>query len=107
MTPPHSVVQERQDDTASVRFDGELDVATAPALIDCASLALDGEPRLRLDLSGVTFIDSVGMKALLTIQQRAVRLGTDLEVVVSEEPVARLLRVATLDEVIRPVLATA
>ena len=48
---------------------GDLDLATTPQLLD-ALKALPVGAAVRLDLSGVAFIDSVGLKALLTAQHR-------------------------------------
>ena len=44
---------------------GELDAATAPVLVD-ALRSLNGERDVALDLSGLTFIDSSGLHALVT-----------------------------------------
>ncbi|RAY17093.1 anti-sigma factor antagonist [Actinomadura craniellae] len=56
---------------------GELDLTTAPRLESEVTAALDmpGDPRLALDLAGVTFCDSSGLAAFIrlwrNVQQRA------------------------------------
>lgn len=48
---------------------GELDLATAPRLLEAAEQALARRPGapLAIELSGLTFIDSSGLRALLSI----------------------------------------
>ena len=53
-------------DQGRVRASGELDVATAPMLL--ITLSRLEEDAHALDLSGVTFMDSTGLRALLTAQ---------------------------------------
>ena len=64
------------DDGPGVVAVGELDLATTPAFTAALSEALDDERQtLTIDLSGVTFCDSTGLRALLTAPgHRPVRL---------------------------------
>jgi anti-sigma B factor antagonist len=48
---------------------GEVDLSTAPHLLDAVGAALDGQGMVVLDLAGVTFIDSQGIRALLHAYQ--------------------------------------
>lgn len=58
------VAREREGDGVRLVVRGELDIATVPVLE--RALALDGEAeRVVLDLAGVTFIDSTGLRLLL------------------------------------------
>ena len=50
-------------------LDGELDIATVPALTAAISDSLGKGGPLTLDLSGVTFIDSSGVGAILKAGQ--------------------------------------
>lgn len=58
---------------------GELDIATAPKLLDATQTAArDGVTgRIVVDLSPVTFIDSSGLGALLRCQRCARQAGRD------------------------------
>jgi anti-sigma B factor antagonist len=47
------------------RLEGELDMATAGALTQLLVAASEGDTPLVLDFSGVTFMDSSGLRALL------------------------------------------
>jgi len=51
--------------------EGELDIATAPTLKESLTAALDsGATRIVVDLSGVTFMDSVSLAAILHARRR-------------------------------------
>ncbi|MET9465462.1 STAS domain-containing protein [Streptomyces sp. NPDC006544] len=57
-----------------VRLAGELDVATAPAVRDAVRQSLDSHPALlRIDISGVSFCDCSGLRALLWAKAEAAR----------------------------------
>lgn len=73
---------------------GEIDISSAPALEQAIDLALDdGADRIALDLGNVTFMDSTGLRTLITTQRRLNDPG-DLAVVVGAGPVRRLLEIA-------------
>ena len=58
----HEVAGER----ATIRVVGELDIATAPALAEALDSALGSDAAIvLLDLDGVTFIDSAGVRVVL------------------------------------------
>ncbi|MFE9139483.1 STAS domain-containing protein [Streptomyces sp. NPDC007355] len=59
-------------DTAELHLTGELDLATAPLLLQAAATALSTRPRhLYLDLSGLTFCDHTGLRALHRLTHQA------------------------------------
>lgn len=75
---------ERRLDRAVIRVWGELDIATGPEL--AASLAVQaarGRPTL-LDLSGVEFMDSTGLRLLIQTYERARHDGLGFELITSE-----------------------
>jgi anti-sigma B factor antagonist len=73
---------------------GEIDISSAPVLEQTIDLALaDGAVRIALDLGNVTFMDSTGLRTIMTTQRRLKDPG-DLAVVVGAGPVRRLLEVA-------------
>lgn len=56
------------DDVRIIECKGELDIATAPEVENIARGLVDqGASRLRLDWSGLTFMDSTGIRLLLEI----------------------------------------
>ncbi len=63
--------------TVTVR--GEVDLATAPDLEACVRQALDDAPRgVVLDLEGLTFIDSSGLRALVSVSKDAGARGASV-----------------------------
>jgi anti-anti-sigma factor len=86
------------DDRALVTVAGEVDLETASQLGDHALGAMqEVSPHLVLDLSGVTFMDSTGLKVLLSVQQRADLAHGSLAVVGTTRPVRRILELTGLD----------
>jgi anti-sigma B factor antagonist len=58
--------------TASLKLEGELDIASAPALEEHLSTVEEGHPeRVVIDLGGLAFIDSTGLRVLLQANARA------------------------------------
>ncbi|MDA0168446.1 STAS domain-containing protein [Solirubrobacter taibaiensis] len=59
-----------------ITVSGELDIATAPALRDLLEAAAEaGTDRLVIDLSAVSFLDSVALATILHAKQRLPRDG--------------------------------
>lgn len=80
------------DHTAIVRVVGEIDVATSPRITDAVHDAVSrGATQLVLDLSGVTFMDSSGIAALI-----ATRSAAPVVLRSPSDTVARLLAVTGL-----------
>jgi anti-sigma B factor antagonist len=90
---------------ATVQCAGEIDVGTCNKLIDALERAeLQDADAVRVDLSGVTFIDSTGIGCLLHGALRAEKSGVDFEVVPSEA-VERFVEVSGLGAHLRMVPA--
>jgi anti-anti-sigma factor len=77
---------------------GELDGATVGTLESALALGDLGDD-LQLDLSGLEFVDSVGLAGLLRVRQRAVSRGGQLVVLRPRRNVAKVLAVTGLDVV--------
>jgi len=75
---------------------GEIDASTAPAL-GTALAAADHHP-LVVDLAGVTFCDSSGLRVLLEAHQRLADEGRRLVLANPSEVIARLFDVAGVNE---------
>jgi anti-anti-sigma factor len=73
---------------------GEVDLATAAQLRDAVLRHLSAARSLRLDLSGVTFMDSSGLHVLIAGQRRATQLGNPLTIAQVSPAVERLLQVS-------------
>jgi anti-anti-sigma factor len=73
---------------------GEVDLATAAQLREAVLRHLPAARSLRLDLSGVTFMDSSGLHVLIASQRRAAQLGNQLVIYRVSPAVERLLQVS-------------
>jgi anti-sigma B factor antagonist len=51
-----------------------------------------------LDLRGVRFLDSTGLRVILAADSRARRAGRRVQVIAGPEPVHRVFRIALLDQ---------
>lgn len=107
--PILAITDELVGETRVLRCVGEIDISSAPALrARISSLQIDGPPHLVLDLSGVTFIDSLGLGALIGAHKRARVLRGSL-VLVPSDAARRLFSATALDRVfeLRPTLEDA
>ncbi|WP_320066223.1 STAS domain-containing protein [Micromonospora sp. RTGN7] len=84
-----------------LRLAGELDVSTAPELIEALDrLAEEGERHLLVDLTDLTFCDSTGIAAFVRGDNRAAARGGWLRLTGASGRVERVLRVTGLAEVL-------
>lgn len=89
----------RADGRAVVSVGGEVDLETASQLGEHALEAVRYvSPHLALDLAGVTFMDSTGLKVLLSIQRRADLAGGSLAVAGATRSVLKILALTGLDQ---------
>ena len=78
-----------------IELHGELDLSSAPGLRE--RLLAGQAARLILDLSGLAFMDSTGLKALLDANRRARLLGGALTLAAPQKIVSKMLTVTGLD----------
>jgi anti-sigma B factor antagonist len=86
---------------ALVRVSGDLDISTAAplrAVLD-GHLA-SGRRFLRLDLSQVTFLDAAALGGITRVHHNALAARGTLVITGARPPVARMLRVTGLDDVL-------
>ena len=98
------------DGWSVVAVTGELELATAPRLRQqVVSLIGGGRAHLVIDLSGVDFIDSVGLGVVVGALKRCRTHGGDLMVAGAVPRVRALFEITRLDEIIdlHPDLAAA
>jgi anti-sigma B factor antagonist len=89
----------REGPCAVVSVGGEIDPGTAGELSAAALKAMQEiGPSLVLDLSGVTFMDSTGLKVLLAVHQRAQLAGGGLVLAGPPRSVQRVVNITGLDE---------
>ncbi len=82
-----------------LRLIGEVDVAAAPRLRDrLVQLVITGPAYVVVDLAGVTFIDSMGLGALVSGLKRARAHDGDLRLAAASDHVAKVLSITRLDQ---------
>ena len=91
----------RNDTNETLYVAGELDVSTASELEHAVARALDGQGgEFRLDVGGMTFMDSTGAQALLQVHRRITGLGRRLVILAPAPPVRLVLEILGLDQII-------
>ena len=101
-------VQSRQADNGItvIAPTGRLDVAGAPALKDAVAEAVKaGQPRLVIDLEGVSFVDSTGLGSVIAALKQVRSSKGDLRLAAPNQQVKLVLELTTLDRVF-PYFAT-
>jgi anti-anti-sigma factor len=97
--PELIITTERDGSRAVLGVQGELDAYTAPALEERINALLgEGVSDLALDLSQTGFLDSSGLRALLTVHRRLESGSGQLSLRDPSEPVQRLLEITGLRE---------
>ena len=95
---PITVDWSTTDDVSRCSLAGELDLTTEARARRVLLDALASRPReLIVDMSAVTFIDSTGLRVLLTLRNRAATTGTRVVLSKIGPPVARTLEIANLE----------
>jgi anti-sigma B factor antagonist len=96
------IVEERAPGRFVLSLDGDLDIATAGALLDSVTrlLAAGGVSQLLVDLAEVRFLDSSGVRALLQARQAVDAAGATFAVSRPREFVAEVLRMAAVDQLL-------
>lgn len=85
------------EDGAGLKLSGELDLATAPRLVEAFLLERSAIGELRLDVSELTFVDSSGISTILAHARS--RNGAGPVVLVDPtEPVVRAFELVGLDQ---------
>lgn len=94
-TPLSIGTQTPEPDVVRLVLDGDLDYETVAGL---TGLELpDGYQRLDVDLSGVTFLDSSGLAALIRLHRRAEQDGGAMRVVALTPHLRNVLRMTAMD----------
>ena len=88
----------QQGDVAVLAASGEVDVFTAPDLdAELTSLVAQGSPRVVVDLSAVTFLDSTGLGVLVKALKGIREAGGTLHLVVTSDRIRKIFDITGLD----------
>jgi anti-sigma B factor antagonist len=98
--PDFGVVVRFESDTLVLRVVGELDVSTAPALRACALDRINaGTTDMVIDLSEMSFIDSMGLSVLLAIRKRVEGRGGSVRLRGPSPQARMVLEITTVDQI--------
>ena len=86
-------------DGAVVIVCGEIDLETCAELTE-ALAALEGPRKVSVDLGEVSYIDSTGLRVLLTARDAAEKAGGSLRVSTTSHIVARLIEITGASELL-------
>jgi anti-anti-sigma factor len=96
---PFEVTIEQRGGAVHLLLSGELDISTAQPLEDDLRRVEAERPELLvLDLQQLSFMDSTGLRLLITADSRAREEGRKLVIVQGNEMVQRVMRLTRLDE---------
>jgi len=99
---PFSVHSEEDDQCCRLFASGDVDIAVADQFAEAGMTAVQQmrADSLSIDLAGVTFMDSTGLSALVTIRNESVRLGKELTLCNVPKQVRQILTITGLDSVL-------
>lgn len=90
-----------EPDVAIIRGDGKLNMVSAPQLRESVRRSIsDGNARIVVDLSAITFMDSSGLGALVGCLKSARQAGGDLRIAAPSKQVTMVLQLSNLDRVL-------
>lgn len=99
VTPHFRVEIEPEREQVRVVPYGELDLVTVEQLnAQIDKVRSNGNSAIVLDLRQLSFMDSTGLRLLLTLDAAARSNGFDFSIIDEEGPVRRLLELTRLDE---------
>jgi len=93
------VQTEEREGLSHLTLRGELDLSTVPKVEESLRrIEEHAPPLIVLDLGGLTFLDSTGLRMVVTADQRAREARRRLAVVRGPESVQRVFSITRLDE---------
>ena len=93
------VQTEERDGLIHLALTGELDLSTVGKVQEeLRRVEASGPPVLVLDLSKLTFLDSTGLRCLVTADERGREAGRRVVIVRGPDPVQRVFAITRLEE---------
>lgn len=96
MAPQLTIDESQVDARIVLTVAGEIDLATAPQL-QMRVAEVNAAEHLILDMSGVTFMDSTGLRVVIGAHERAREAGGRFALVAPDGPVTKLLAITGVD----------
>jgi anti-sigma B factor antagonist len=82
-----------------ISVSGELDLASANTFVDEVTMSATDSKVVRLDLGGVTFMDSTGLGALIKIRNWTAGRGGSMLLVAASPAVERVLELTGMSDI--------
>jgi anti-sigma B factor antagonist len=83
-------------------LEGEIDLHESPGVIARINPLIARKlPRIHLDLSGVSYVDSSGLAAFIDAMQRVQEYGGEFALVAMRESVRKIFEISRLDQIFR------
>jgi anti-sigma B factor antagonist len=96
---PFEVESTGEGHDARLALSGELDIATVPRLEDAVNATLTKDLQtLTIDLSGLSFVDSSGLRMFIVLDQRASAEGWTLRLIRPDEQTLTVFRVSGVEQ---------
>jgi anti-sigma B factor antagonist len=96
---PFEIRSELNEGRGRLILSGEFDIATAPQVENAAVSILAQRARhLVIDMSGLTFIDSSGLRTLIVLNDRSAAEGWTLALIRPSEPSLSVFEITGADE---------
>lgn len=90
----------RRDRSEVLPLKGEIDLHVSPSVTASLNALIEKKPqRLVVDLSGVTYIDSAGLAALIEAMQKVEAYGAKFLLAELQETVRSIFEISRLDQV--------
>jgi len=97
--PTFSLTSTLDGDMLLVRVEGEVDMSSAPRLLDALNAVSDAVRLVIIDLTHVSFLDSSGLNTLVRAQRQLAPRGIALRIVSpSDRVVRRVFEIAHLED---------
>ena len=91
-----------QTEAAVIALDGEIDLHESPQVMDRINpLIARKQPKIHLDLSRVSYIDSSGLAAFIDAMQRVQSYGGEFALIAMRESVHKIFEISRLDQVFK------
>jgi anti-sigma B factor antagonist len=96
---PFEIESVHEGDSARLALSGELDLATVARVQDAVEVLL-GHPlrRLTIDLSGLSFVDSSGLRLFIVLNRRAAAEGWKLTLTKPQQQAMTVFRISGAEE---------
>ena len=89
-----NISETRSGDVIQIKIDGRVDTTTSPQLQNAILLAFQKGSKLVLDFSGVEYVSSAGLRALLIGQKTANSKGGSMTLVHVAEAVLQVFKMS-------------